>query len=134
MGIKKEITFQPECTKKDGAKVTGTVNIRRPSVVEKYAYIDELGIKVDDIKQLEGMTEDEKQVKIKEMSQESSELKRMVFYLSKVENHVVSLDLVKTGSKEKIQDVDYLLYDPDCEPICMEIAVKLITGFPVSKN
>ena len=114
-----EMKYVPRATKVDGAKVKGDVTLRLPTILEKYSYFEQFGLKID----AKGSVD-----------MEGLDLVRVMIHLIKAsEKHYQAINLVKGGS-QPITTWDALISDPDCEPIVQEVANSLVNGFEPSGN
>lgn len=114
-----ELVYNPKVCKVPDAKVTGSVTLKVPSVIQKYDYMDKCGIDVN----TEGEVDMAKMNTIRFI--------KTLVELS--EDHYVKIDL-KKKSGESVDSWDKLIHDHDCEPIVNEVATALISGFQPSGN
>jgi hypothetical protein len=114
-----ELEYVPKACKVTGAKVTGKLKIKLPSVIQKYEYMDKCGIEVD------GNGE------VNTLKMNSLKFIKTLIEISK--DHYVDIDLKKVDGA-KITSWDEMIYDPDCEPVINEVATALVSGFKISGN
>ena len=115
-----ELEYTPKATQVEGAKVTGTIKVKLPSVIEKYDYMDKCGIDVS----AEGEVDMAKMNTIRFI--------KTLVELS--EDHYAEIKLKKVDGGAAVTTWDDLIHDPDCEPIVNEVATALIGGFKPSGN
>lgn len=129
-----ELDYKPVATEKEDAKVTGTVKVRVPNVIEKFRYLKESGIQMNDLQGLNELSEEKKKAKLKDLEKSIDGFEKLLYYLGKLESHVAGVSLVRTSNKQKITTYDALISDPDCEAVALELAGKLMGGFAASGN
>lgn len=115
-----EVNYTPKSCQEAGAKVTGTLTLKVPSVIQKYDYMDKCGIEV---------SAENAEVDIAKLN--TLRFLRTLVELS--EDHYVKIDL-KKKSGEAVGTWEQLIHDPDCAPIVNEVATALISGFQPSGN
>lgn len=113
-----ELTITPKACEGEKALIRGTVTIKLPSILEKYEYLEQFGLKVNG----EG--------KIDFASLDSMKMIKHLIAMS--EKHYKSIDLVK--GNDKIDSWDKFIHEPACESVAIEVGVGLVKGFTPSGN
>ena len=115
-----DLEYTPKACVGADAKVSGSVTVKVPSVIQKYDYMDKCGIDVNS----------EGEVDMKKMN--TIRFIKTLIELS--EDHYVKIDLTKKVGAGKVTTWDEMIHEPDCELVVNEVATALISGFKPSKN
>ena len=118
-----KVVVTPEACKGEGAKYTGTVEMRPPFIEERWAYLEECGVVPSDDSELEPKAKSE-------MAMSRALIKKMV---PKLPAHVVTVDICESSTGAKLQSLDDLKSDPDATGIIMELCAMLLKGFKPGK-
>lgn len=114
-----DLEYTPKATKGADAKVTGSVTVKVPSIIEKYDYFDKCGVKVDGAGNVD----------IKELNS----IKVISTLVRLSEKHYKAINLKKKAGGV-VDSWDKLIHDPDCEGVVTEVASALLGGFRPSGN
>jgi hypothetical protein len=112
-----KIKFVPKCLPKLG--LSGHLIIRKPTFDEKYLYLAESGLQLDD----SGQPQEVKGAK------ERIEFIRRVVALSK--EHYVEVDLTVDATGEKLASFDDIEFNGDCDELLIEVGMQVMGGFKV---
>lgn len=99
-------------------KAFGVVHIKRPTIVQRFEYIEKAGFNFTDTGEVET---------------NGSRLTALVRLAGLAVPHLIHIDL-KTEDGDDVKDSDEFLTNPDCQEICLKMAELILKGFKPSKN
>jgi len=116
-----KVVVTPESCKGEGAKYTGTVEMRPPFIEERWAYLDAVGL----------VDAGEEQAKMPSNLTFTKAIVKEL--LPKLKDHVSAMDLTHKESGQKLASLDELRADPDAQGVLLELGMMLIKGFRPGK-
>jgi hypothetical protein len=99
--------------------IHGVIIVRKPTISERYAYVEECGFTVSE----KG-----------EMEAPKGNLALLGRIAEKARAHIVKVDLTRAEDGSKITSAEELYVDPDCDGILIELGSLVMNGFRPSKN
>jgi hypothetical protein len=105
--------------KKDGPQFEGHIMVERPSLPERYEYIDTCAFKVREDGQIET---------------NMSQLRPMAKLIREIEPKIKEVVIKNKQSGAEYKSYQDLLVDPDCDLLVVELAGLMLNGFKPTKN
>jgi len=107
-----QITYIPDvCSEKDSG-VTGSIEVKVPSLLTRYEYMDKAGMQIDMSGEVKG----------------GNLIKAVKYLVGVAKDHVVSVD-IKTADAKHLKSYDDLMFDPTGQGVLQDVAMKLMSGF-----
>lgn len=116
----KTVSFVPSVCKGDGATFEGSIVVRFPTFDEKFDYIEQLQVVVND----DGSVEGDQKAKLKS-------IREMVKLSAK---HYVEVSLKRKADGEEFKSFDDMQYADDLHAVLVEVAGMMINGFKVGNG
>jgi hypothetical protein len=98
--------------------MTGVIHVRKPTIVEKFEYLERCGFEVGEDGQMRSV---------------GTKLRASIEMVKIALPHIEKVDITKANG-EKIESPEHLEVEGECEAICFEISGLMLNGFKPSKN
>jgi len=102
----------------DTGSVKGRVEVKKPSIVERFRFMEETGFQVNDAGQV---------------ATEGNKLRAMGKMIETSLPFILAVELAKADGTS-ISEVEEMTHDSECDPILMEIGGLIIGGFKPTKK
>jgi len=119
-----QIKFIPSICKGKSPKYSGHVMVKMPTFDERYRFMGSCGFKMDQGEDGKFMVSGDPMSNIESLRQ--LVLSSKDFY--------AEVHIKRNTDGELIESFDMLQLDPDCDPLLIEVATGLMTGFRAGKR
>ena len=116
------ISFIPKVCKGDDATFAGQLTIVPPTFDQKYEYLENCGLQL----------KEDGTVDLSQLRMQTFKMIRKMVAASK--EHYASVDLLHKATGKKFTSFDEISTCADCEPILIEVATALMTGFKLGNG